>query len=53
MTDFQPIDQECDGSDLPPLFGPLSKLNSLAEIALPQLSRSIDQEACSPMNCAA
>ena len=53
MTDFQPFDQERDASDLPPLFGPPSKLNSLAEMALPQLSRSMKQAACSPVNCAA
>jgi len=36
--------------DLPPLFGPLSKLDSLAELALPQLSRPMEQAACSPVD---
>jgi hypothetical protein len=53
MTDFQPFDQERDASDLPPLFGLLAKLKSLAEMALAQLSRSMEQAACSPVNCAA
>ena len=52
MTDFQPFDQERDASDLPPLLSPLSKLNSLTEMALPQLSRSMEQADCSPVKCA-